>query len=283
MPRPDRGTSADGRGGRPDRRARLPPPGDRHRRALGVPADDRDEFKTWSNQLAALVFGASGDPRQAATAAAGSARFAAYFTGLIEHYERHPDDNLISALIAAKDEADPPLRATELVGACTLLLFGGHETTTSLIGNALLALLQHPEQQRWLQEHPEATEHALEELHRFDGSSKVMVRIVAEEHERLGVAMEPGQTVFLGVAAANRDPARFPDPDRLVLDRADAGRHLGFGYGLHFCLGAPLARLESQVAIRRLLDRLPDLELAVGPDELRWGATILGRGLSALQ
>ncbi len=247
---------------------------------LGVPPSDRDEFKTWSDQLAAIVFGASKSPAQAPTAAAGSARFAEYFTELVAHYERHPADNLISALIAARDTADPPLGPVELVGALTLLLFGGHETTTNLIANSVVSLLTHFDQLHWLRAHLDRISPAVEELHRFDGSSKVMVRIVAEGHERAGVTLEPGQTVFLGLASANRDPAAFERPDELWLGRPDAHRHLGFGAGLHFCLGAPLARLESTIALGRLVERFGDLVLAVDPAELRYGATILGRGLA---
>jgi len=249
---------------------------------LGVPAGDRAEFKTWSSELAAIVFGASSAPDQAERAARGAARFASYFRDLVADHERHPRDDLISALVAARDEADPPLAATELVGACTLLLFGGHETTTGLIGNAACTLLTHPDQRRWLRDRPEAVPAAVEELHRWDGSSKVMVRVVAEPHDLGGHATEPGQTVFLGIAAANRDPAAFDDPDALRLDRPDAHRHLGFGHGLHFCLGAPLARLEAQVALRGFSDALADVELAVDPRDLRYNATILGRGLAEL-
>jgi cytochrome P450 len=249
---------------------------------LGVPPADRDEFKTWSTQLAAVVFGTSDRSSQASRAAAGTAKFVEYFTELIAHYERNPADNLITALIEARETADPPLAATELVGACTLLLFGGHETTTNFIGNATRSLIDHPDQLRWLTEHPEAVPGAVEELHRYDGSSKIMVRIVGEAHERSGVEMQAGQTVFLGLSAAGRDPRVFVDPDRLRLERPDAHRHLGFGHGLHFCLGAPLARLETQIAVGRMVARFGVLELALSPDELQYGATILGHGLSAL-
>jgi cytochrome P450 len=244
---------------------------------LGVPAEDRDEFKTWSHQLAAIVFGTSNKATQAATAAAGTARFVAYFTDLISHFEKSPSDNLISALIQARDLADPPLSATELVGACTLLLFGGHETTTNLIANGTRSLLDHPEQQAWLVQHPESIAQAIEELHRFDGPTKVMVRIAATTHERHGVEITAGQTVFLGVGSANRDPLRFEDPESLHLARPDAMQHLGFGYGLHFCLGAPLARLEGQIALGRLMQRFPDLHYAVDPAEIRYSGAILGR------
>lgn len=249
---------------------------------LGVPADDRDEFKTWSDQLAGIVFGASNRPDQAATAAAGSARFAEYFGELIDRYRRAPADNLVSALIEAAEVADPPLLATELVGACTLLLFGGHETTTNLIGNSLLSLLSDRAASDHFRAHPGQQAAALEELHRYDGSSKVMVRIAAVDHERDGVQMRAGDTVFLGIASANRDPEVFSEPDAIQLDRANAHRHLGYGYGIHFCLGAPLARIETQIAIGRLVERLPPVELAVPSSELEYGATILGRGLRSL-
>jgi cytochrome P450 len=249
---------------------------------LGVPAGDRERFKTWSAQLAQVVFGASTNPRQAETAAEGTRAFAEYFTWLVARYEREPADNLISALIAARHEADPPLGAMELVGALTLLLFGGHETTTNLIGNATVALCRHPDQLRWLHHHPDQIAGAVEELHRYDGSSKTMVRVVAESHDRAGVRVEAGQTVFLGIASANRDPAAFSRPDDLVLDRPDAHRHLGFGYGLHFCLGAPLARLELQIALGGLARRFPGLAVAVASEDLRYGATILGRGLQSV-
>lgn len=251
---------------------------------LGVPPADRARFKTWSTQLAAIVFGASNRPDQAELAAAGSAQFADYFGWLIAKYTDEPQDNLVSSLIAVtrEDAADGGrgLTPAELVGTCTLLLFGGHETTTNLIGNAVLALLRHPDQLARLQGHPEGMGLAVEELHRFDGPTKLMVRTVAEAHERGGHRLEAGQLVFVGVGAANRDPAAFPDPDRLRLDRADAVRHIGFGFGIHHCLGAPLARLETAIAVGGLLRRCPSLRLAV--EQPAFGATILGRGLAAL-
>lgn len=253
---------------------------------LGVPAEDRERFKTWSGELAAIVFGSSGRAEQAARAAAGTEHFAAYFGGLVEHYRAHPADNLVSALVAVSDggaaDAGSGLTPGELVGALTLLLFGGHETTTGAITDATLSLLQHPDQLAWMRDHPEAVAGAVEELHRFDGPTKVMVRIVGEAHEREGVAMEAGQTVYLSVAGANRDPAVFEDPDRLWLARPNPHHHLGFGYGLHFCAGAPLARLELQEAMGALVRRLPDLVLGVDESTLEFGASVLGRGVRTL-
>lgn len=249
---------------------------------LGVPPADRDRFKTWSAQLAAIVFGASNRPDQAEAAAAGSAQFAEYFSWLIDRYTADPADNLISALIAVTGSEDGNgLSPSELVGALTLLLFGGHETTTNFVGNAVYALLSHPDQLRWLREQPGAIAGAGEELQRYDGSTKLMVRIVARDHDRHGQSLRTGQTVFLGVASANRDPAFWGhDADTLRLDRPDAAKHVGFGYGLHFCLGAPLARLESTIAFNGLLRRFGTIELAT--DALEHGGTLLGRGLRTL-
>lgn len=253
---------------------------------LGVPPEDRERFKTWSSELAAIVFGSSGRAEQTARAAAGTEHFAAYFGDLVEHYRRHPAENLVSALVAVSDggaaDAGSGLTPSELVGALTLLLFGGHETTTGAITAATQSLLAFPDQLAWLHDHPGSIAAAVEELHRFDGPTKVMVRIVGEAHEREGVAMEPGQTVYLSVAGANRDPSVFDDPDRLRLDRTNAHHHLGFGYGIHFCAGAPLARVELQEAMGALVRRLPDLTLAVDESSLEYGASILGRGVRTL-
>ena len=249
---------------------------------LGVPASDRDEFKTWSADLATVVFGTTADPRRAEVAARGTRRFVDYFTALVADRERHPGDDLISTLCAARDLADPPIGATELVGACTLLLFGGHETTTSAITLAAHSLSQHPDERAWLTDRPDATARAVEELHRFDGPSKVMVRIAGDDLVLGGAEIAAGDTVFLGLAAANRDPLAFDDPERLHLDRPDAHRHVGFGHGIQHCLGAPLARLETQVAVEALLRELGEWELAVASDELGWGATVLGRGPGTL-
>ncbi len=249
---------------------------------LGVPAEDRDEFKHWSDQLAAIVFGTANRAAGVERAIAGSAKFVDYFSDLVERYTDAPTDNLISALIAVtNDDPDTGLAPTELVGALTLLLFGGHETTTNLISNSMHSLLTHDRQRLWLLEHPEALVSALEELHRFDGSTKLMVRVVGEAHDRSNVHLDSGQTVFLGVLGANRDPAVFDHPNELTLDRRNGRAHLGYGYGGHFCLGAALARLETEVAIGRLVERYPDITLRPGTN-VSWGNVLLGRGPTAL-
>lgn len=249
---------------------------------LGVPASDREEFKHWSDQLATLVFGTSNRADQAEHAAAGSEQFADYFHWLIEKYTAEPEDNLISALIAVTSD-DPDgagLSRSELVGACTLLLFGGHETTTNLIGNSMLSLMTNPGEFAWLRSNPDELGSSLEELHRYDGSTKLMVRIVAEDHTRGDVELEAGQNVFLGVMSANRDESVYPEPDRLHLQRPQPRGHLGFGYGIHFCLGAALARLETHIAVRGLIERFP--RITADPGEAVWRSTLLSRGLERL-
>lgn len=249
---------------------------------LGVPAEDREDFKHWSDQLSAIVFGSPDRAGRAAVAAAGSERFSNYFASLIDRYRHHREDNLVSALIAVTED-DPDgagLASDELVGACTMLLFGGHETTTTLVTNSMRSLMSHPDERRRLVDDPTLITQAIEELHRFDGSTKVMVRVVGEGHERGGESFEPGQTVLLGVMGANRDPAVFDDPNRLDLARGNARHHLGFGYGIHFCLGAALARLEAEVAIGAIVRRFPDM--AHDPDSVVFPETLLSRSVTSL-
>ncbi|HEY9416101.1 MAG TPA: cytochrome P450, partial [Pseudonocardia sp.] len=169
-----------------------------------------------------------------------------------------------------------------LIGACTLLLFAGHETTTNLLTNAALSLIRHPDQARLLLEDPGLTDLAVEELLRFDGPVKIMVRAVREDHERDGVQMRAGETVYLAVASAQRDPRAWERPDDLVLDRpADRGRPgMAFGQGAHFCLGAALARLEARIAIPAALRRFPKMRLLT--DDLGWEAQIVGRTMLEL-
>ena len=250
---------------------------------LGVPAEDRDDFKHWSDQLAAIVFGSANRTAGIERAAAGSAKFVDYFTGLVDRYTSEPTNNLISALIAVtSDDPDAGLAPTELVGALTLLLFGGHETTTNLISNSMHSLLQHPAQQRLLRSRPEQLSGALEELHRFGRLNETdgphCRRGPRARRHRAG--SRPGPC-FWACSAANRDPVVFEDPNDLHLDRSNARSHLGYGYGGHFCLGAAIARLETEVAVGRLIDRFPKLAL-LDDAPVRWGEVLLGRGPTAL-
>ena len=241
---------------------------------LGAPPEDRDMFKEWSDKLTALVFGAYDKEDRFHSAAAGMLELRDYLLALISQYEREPGDNLISLLLEHED--DDALTRDELVSTCTLLLFGGHETTTNLIGNGMLALLSNPEQRDLLTASPEMIGPAIEEFIRFDGPARATVRMVKEDHQLADKELKVGERVFLINPAANHDPEVFTDPDRLDITR-NPTNHLGLGVGIHYCLGAPLARLEGQLAIGALLRTFPDIELAVPRDDLQWHSTMLSR------
>jgi cytochrome P450 len=245
---------------------------------LGVPPGDREAFKGWALKLGALVFGALEPSERHARAREGAAEFTDYFERLIRHYEARPSDNLISRLIAARD-AGGGLATGELAGACTLLLFGGHETTTALIANGMAALCENPDELARLRSDPRLVPSAVEELLRYEGPVKVLVRQVAESHQRGGHALQAGERVYLALAAADRDPAVFTDPDRLDVGRAP-NPQLAFGLGRHFCLGANLARAEARIAFESLLARFPTLELA---EPVRWGGSIIRRSVEGVR
>jgi len=246
---------------------------------LGVPPEDRNLFKEWSDQLTSLVFGAYGREDRFESAARGMIELRDYLMALIADYERTPGENLISLLL--EHEGDDALSREELVATCTLLLFGGHETTTNLIGNGMLALLTNRDQLTALRSQPDLIGPAIEEILRYDGPARATVRMVKEEHEVGGRLLKPGERVFLVNLSANRDPDAYPDPDTLDI-RRNPGNHLGFGVGIHYCLGAPLARLEGQLAITRLLDAFPAIDLDAEPSTLAWHGTMLSRGLVSL-
>jgi vitamin D3 1,25-hydroxylase len=240
---------------------------------LGVPADDRGDFARWSN---IMVDESTQDESMAASAALHG-----YLAELIERKRREPDDALISALIEVAEDGDR-LSQEELVAMAMMLLIAGHETTVNLIGNGVLALLTHPEQRKLLRERPELLPSAVEEFLRWDSPvHSTPVRFAAEDVEYSGVTIPARSVVTLSLAAANRDPQRFPDSEELRVDR-DASGHVAFGHGLHHCLGAQLARIEGQEAIGLLLARRPDIALAVDPGEVLHRRSPLIRGLREL-
>lgn len=243
---------------------------------LGVPAEDRDLFRGWSDDITTLVFEGAKDESDRQRAQDGLVALAGYLRGLVGQHRRSPADNLISGLIAAQ-EGDETLTEDEIVHTCVLLLFGGHETTTNLIANGFLALLRHPDQARVLLEEPDVAEDAVEELNRYDGPAKLVVRRAGATFTLHGRRIEEGQRVLLVQCSANRDPRRFEDPDRLVLRRED-NRNVAFGFGIHYCLGAPLARLETRIALPRMLRRLRGAEV---DGELAYAPLLLTRGLRA--
>ena len=241
---------------------------------LGVPAEDRDRFQAWSRQLAGVVFGAVERGARDAAAAAGAAEFTRYFRALVRERAQQPGDDLVSALVPAPG-ARRGLDEDLLVGACSMLLFAGHETTTTLIANGVALLLEHPEQIERLRADPGLVETATEEILRFRGPARAMIRYVGEPHERGGHTLEPGQRVCLALAGANHDPTVFPAPERFDVGRTP-NPHLGFGHGRHFCLGAHLARAEARIAVGALVERFPRLRLAA--ERVAWASGPIGVG-----
>ncbi|MFI5999552.1 cytochrome P450 [Streptomyces sp. NPDC051366] len=232
---------------------------------LGVPVDERHEFQHWTDRLIRR------GPELPDPAVVNEAwqHMRAYVTELIRDKRAHPGDDLLSALVTARD-AEQQLTEDELVAMVFLLLAAGYITTVNLIGGGIAMLLAHPGQLDLLRSDPELLPGAIEEFLRYDGPvSPGIARFAREDVEIAGVTVPRGATVLIGSAVADRDPARFPDPDRLDITRQD-NAHLAFGHGIHYCLGAPLARLEGQIAIGTALRRLPGLALAVAPDEIRW-------------
>lgn len=202
-------------------------------------------------------------------------------TDLIAAKRLDAGDSLLDRLIAARDGEDR-LSEHELVSLAVLLLVAGHETTTNALGNAVLALLRHPAQLERLRRNPDDIPGAVDELLRFDSAvSTSTFRFTTESVTLGGTEIPAGVPVLVALGAANRDPARFPGPDELDLDR-DAAAHLAFGHGIHRCVGAPLAKAEMELVLRAVLVRFPELQLAASVDELMWRRTRLVRGLSSL-
>lgn len=253
---------------------------------LGVPPEDRDRLREWS---AALIHGADIDLDQERLdhISVAVSEFETYARDLFAKRRATPGPDLVTALLQAEEQEDR-LSDQELVSMLLLLLVAGHETTVNLIGNGMLALLDHPKTMLDLRADPERTPAAVEEMLRYDGPAETSSRRwVAQDFELGGQALRRGDMVLVVLASANRDGQAFREPDRFDPDRFaegndDGERHLAFGHGIHYCLGAPLARIEGQIAIAALLRRLPDLRLAVPRDALRWRLGSLMRGLEAL-
>lgn len=226
---------------------------------MGIPAEDHAKFHAWSNALVDSL-----DLVQEATLAerliTAESGFRAYFDDLIRERRRNPGDDLLSALITA-EEAGDRLSGDELYFNARLLLVAGYETTVGLIGNGALALLRNPEQRRLLQEQPNLIANAVEELLRYDSPIQMIGRTALETVEYQDVVFGKGQGIALLTGAANHDPDLVARPDQLDITRPPV-QHLAFGSGIHYCLGAPLARLEGQIALQTLLRRFPDLQLA---------------------
>jgi cytochrome P450 len=243
---------------------------------LGIPREDQDRFRSWSQGLATLVF-ASGLPDRHRRGREALTALARYLGEQLAQRRAEPADDLLGTL--ATLQAAGELTAGEATANAVLLLFAGHETTTGLLANGLAALLANPEQLERLRAERSLMPSAVEELLRYEGPSKLMPRWAVQEVELRGRRIACGDLVYLVQAAANRDPSHFADPDRLDLAR-DPNPHLGFGYGLHYCLGAPLARLETAIALSRLLERRARIELS--GDQPRWRPNLMGRAVESL-
>ncbi len=239
---------------------------------LGVPVEDRERLRRWSDDAVQLLGDSSLEDTLRAVEALDQLR--AYFAEQAEQRRREPRDDLLSALVAAEEEGER-LGHAELLGVCSLLLVAGNETTTNLIANGLLALLRHPEQLALLRREPELMSNAVEEMLRWDSPVQLTSRIATEDLELGGTAVKKGQQCVLLLAGANRDPEAFPDPDRFDV-RREAPRHLSFGHGVHFCVGAQLARMEATLALQALVTRYPKLSLAT--TKVAWRPNTVLRG-----
>ncbi len=245
---------------------------------LGVPAGDRDRFKEWSTAIANAT-NVLNTPKVLANARQATVELIAYMDEVVAQRRAAPGADIMTALVQAEEDGER-LSHDELLAFSILLLLAGHETTTNLIGNGLLALTEHPVEAARLRAEPELLPSAVEEFLRYDSSVQGAVRFARETAEVGGRTIEAGSTLLLLLGSANRDPAQFPEPDTLDIARSP-NRHLSFGRGIHFCLGAPLARLEGDVAFRALLDRFPEPRVAEGGAE-RAGTLVL-RGMGRLE
>lgn len=245
---------------------------------LGVPPEDRDRFKDWSSMIGRVLEGSDQPPEFAQQAGRVAEEIAGYFRQLVAERKSAPREDMISELLAAHEQGDK-LTEQELIATCVLLLVAGHETTVNLIGNGVLTLQRHPEQYARLLAQPELAASAIEEVLRFESPVQMTSRLASVDYEIGGRIIRQGQSVTVMLGAANRDPAQFERPNRFDIGRSP-NRHLAFASGPHFCLGAPLARLEGEIALTVLLERFPQMRLA--DDKPNWRPNILFRGLGSL-
>ena len=244
---------------------------------MGVPTEDRDKFKRWSDDVVATLGGGPA-PEIAERGAQSGRELADYFRGVIADRRREPKEDLVSVLVAATDQGDV-LSEEQLVATCVVALIAGSETTRNLIANGMLALLRNPDQLEKLWQDPSLVESAVEEILRYAGPVQGTARVATEDVEIDGKTIKEGQLVFTLVAAANRDPAHFTDPEQLDIAR-EHNHHVAFGAGIHACLGQPLARLEARITFDTLARRIPNPKLAI--DQVEWGPSFILRGMKSL-
>ncbi len=245
---------------------------------LGVPRADLERVKLWSDDIALFIGTAQVAGNKYLRAESGAKAMSDYFRTLVEARTAEPRDDMITHLVLARDDRDA-LSTDEIIGTCILLLFAGHETTSNLIGNGFFYSMKNRGQWERLIADPSLAPAAVEEFLRYDGPSGAFARVAAADLEMGGKTIREGQRVFAFMNAANRDPEAFDDPERFDIGR-ETNAHLTFGHGIHFCLGAPLARLEAQIAAIRLTERLPHIRLSGGEPE--WHDSLILRGVKRL-
>jgi cytochrome P450 len=245
---------------------------------LGIPDADRDAFQAWALDIVMVVGSGSLTPEIARRANDSMNQMRELMSRLVDERRREPGPDLLSAMIAAAEDGER-LSTDELYANALFLMTAGHETATNLLSNAMLTLLRHPDQLALLTEDEARLDGAIEEVLRFEGPVQMAGRIADREREVQGVALKPGQPLVVMLGAANRDPDAFPDPDRFDITR-QADPHVAFAHGMHFCLGAALARAEMQVVLPRVFERFPRLQL--GPNDIEWQPTLDFRGPTRL-
>lgn len=247
---------------------------------LGVPLEDHRQLKAWSATFAEMLGNFQHNPDRVRDVLKCVADMTGYFRDAVREQERNPHDGLIRSLMDAEVDGQR-LSEDEVIANTIVTMVGGQETTTNLIGNGLLTLTRQPDKMAQLRAHPEIIESAVEELLRYETPSQHTARIVKQDTEIGGKLMKKGEAVMAVMAAGNRDPERFPNPDELDLTRTD-NRHLAFGWAAHFCFGAALARMEARISYLALLARMEDIRVAVPESKLEWRTNSGLRGLSAL-
>jgi cytochrome P450 len=246
---------------------------------LGLPRGDWRQLKRWSDTLAAFMGAGAMTPEVVGAALGSVMELEEYLRAAIEERRARPADDLLSTLIKARDQ-DDRLSDRELLSTCTALLFGGHETTTNLIGNGLYVLLGHPEQRAMIQRAPELMPGAIDEILRYECPVQRMGRVAVEDIEIRGRRIRAGERVYMVMGAAHRDPDKFAEPDRFDVQRRGE-KHLAFGLGPHYCLGAALGRMEGEIALSTLLRRFPGMEMV--DQEIAWLDNLTVRGLRSLR
>ncbi len=245
---------------------------------LGLPQEDTERLKDWSNKMQLFIGSATTNSEKYALAESGAIDMASYFRDVIQEREKSLGDDMISKLLTIRQEGET-LTEDEVIGTSMLFLFGGHETTTNLLGNGVRAFLSHPEQLERLRANPVLIRSAVEEVLRYDGPTGATVRVVKETHTMHGRSLRRGDRVFVMINAANHDDRVFNHPEQFDIER-NPNPHLTFNYGAHFCLGAPLARLEGEIAFQKLFERFPDMRLTT--DRYRYMDTLVMRGVRSM-